>query len=1237
MLAYLLLHPHQEHQRIFLAGMLDPEIPESTALRRLSQALWQIRAAFPAIERTRHSIRVAANAHYTTDVGDFEAAVIRADEETGETQLELWEEARALYSGPLLTGHYEDWVLLIRERLREQYLQVLSNLVLAYSKSGDYENALALARQLVELEPLNETHHVDVLRLYALLKREHEAIQHYQQLTQLLQDELGVRPGPKIQKLMQHINRQAAKTLEDQAPHLVALQQSPWVGREHVWSQMKQMLAKLRAGAGDLLVIRGETGIGKTRLQTELAQHAQWSGIQVWTATARNEAYPQPYCLWRQAIQPHLTPLHIEQLRLEMEDVWLEALVPLFPVIQETLPHLPRVPDLEGEATLHRLHEALKHLLHILARHNPLLILFDDVQWADSASLDFLQTLVETFKQHAALIVLNFCDDRRIDKKRLDTYIKHFPDVPTVIHLSPLSPAASDRLIQVTLGLTRPAPRFQKRLYQATQGHPLFLLETLQALREQGTLYKNELHLWSTLWDATTDDYSELPLSSRLQEFFTTRLTQISTIASNVLQVAAISTSYFDLDFLQATTTFSAQALVHATDELLKQHLLVVSERSFALVHDSMRDAILDKIDAATLRQLHHRVALALMQQDDVSPALVAHHFDNDGIWPEAIHFHAEAARQALKTAGFSSARRHLDAALALADQLNSSDETYFGLLEQREIVLNMLGDRTAQAADMIAMLALAHDDDLKRTHILLRRARMNMFISHFDQAEADASEALKLAKITQNRHDELIARLSYSQACIFRAKYAEAMFEHELILQLAQEIEQPTPRGQANQVMGNAMLGLGRYAEAKSYLNKALEIFRAHENQRGEADALHLLAILASQQGNSPLAHQYYQQELAICKRIGFLYGESKTLFNTGNLYLYEGAYFQSQQHYAAAREIFRQLKIKRGEMMALFNLAGIHLSLFGAEAHLLPDILNGLELAAEIGDAVGEGQGYGLLGGYHFHRGDLEQAQAHCEHGIDILMKKKKLWMVVQDMPLLVRVLLAQGKASMALRYLNNAQQIVDHLDAEQNDGTIPALRARAHWQKKNRANAQKWLREAAKHQYPKVNSGHLIAHWCMTMFQEFGDTRQSERAATAAWEVLEQMLDGFSPEFRQKSLEQIPEHGKIVQAYRRLSVESVVLLAVADAPTGRPLTPDEYVSVTWTIHSPEDRHYTTKVALRRHRLKRLTDEAATMGAAPTVEDLAAALQVSRATIKRDLASMRRAGTPLRTRGSR
>ncbi len=153
------------------------------------------------------------------------------------------------------------------------------------------------------------------------------------------------------------------------------------------------------------------------------------------------------------------------------------------------------------------------------------------------------------------------------------------------------------------------------------------------------------------------------------------------------------------------------------------------------------------------------------------------------------------------------------------------------------------------------------------------------------------------------------------------------------------------------------------------------------------------------------------------------------------------------------------------------------------------------------------------------------------------------------------------------------------------------------------------------------------------------------QAVRRIDEAWAMLERAHTGLTgaladltPDQRDQALLSVPEHRSIVEAWSATQpLILTVLLPALEAPTGRPLREDEWVEVAWTIDEPTDRAVTDPVARRRGRLVRLMREARDQGGAPTVEDLASALEVSRTTVRRDLASLRQLGEPVFTRGSR
>jgi tetratricopeptide (TPR) repeat protein len=151
--------------------------------------------------------------------------------------------------------------------------------------------------------------------------------------------------------------------------------------------------------------------------------------------------------------------------------------------------------------------------------------------------------------------------------------------------------------------------------------------------------------------------------------------------------------------------------------------------------------------------------------------------------------------------------------------------------------------------------------------------------------------------------------------------------------------------------------------------------------------------------------------------------------------------------------------------------------------------------------------------------------------------------------------------------------------------------------------------------------------------------GETEQAGEILDEAYALLMERAARLDDEdLRSSFLENVAEHREILAVYRGLYRCSIrARLPRADAPTGRPLRDDEYVTVTWTVAAPEDEALRDGPARRQARIQRLLQEAAEQGATPTVGDLAAALDVSEPTVRRDLAALRQAGHPVQTRGSR
>ena len=302
LLAYLAMHPDRPHRREALAGLLWPEFPERSARTNLRNALANLRQVIddqhrlPAfLQITRHTIQFNSASDYWLDASEI-ARLLLSDNPADEDL----EHAVELYRGTFLEGFsiadsiaFEEWILLKREQLSRQVLEILDRLVKRYELVGAQPQALSHAQRLVELEPWQERGHQQVMRLLASSGRRGEALAQFKKCRRLLQQELGVDPSAETIKLYDAIRsgefeKRAELSLEGMEkvdlPLLSSLSApivnlpsvpTPIVGREDELAALEEILAD---GNARMVTIVGPGGIGKTRLALEVGEKVIGNG-----------------------------------------------------------------------------------------------------------------------------------------------------------------------------------------------------------------------------------------------------------------------------------------------------------------------------------------------------------------------------------------------------------------------------------------------------------------------------------------------------------------------------------------------------------------------------------------------------------------------------------------------------------------------------------------------------------------------------------------------------------------------------------------------------------------------------------------------------------------------------------------------------------------------------------------------------------------------------------------------
>jgi DNA-binding SARP family transcriptional activator/tetratricopeptide (TPR) repeat protein/type II secretory pathway predicted ATPase ExeA len=1019
LLAYLLTYRDRPHTRDLLAGTFWPDLPDATARRRLSQALWQIRRllhflsdagqaaspAPPAVLLTHaNTVQINPALPLWLDLEEFNRHCDRCADEARDA-LESAELCVSLYRGEFLAGYYDDWIIPEREGLRGKLLQSLERLLQGFKGRGEYERALAYARRLVAEDPWREEAYREVMRLCHLLGRDGEALKQYETCSQVLAAELHTQPSAETAALAGEIAARAglpapallpemARPLA--APRLERPDRLPLVGRQPELAELVRQLESAARGNGGLTIVYGEAGVGKSRLLRELAANAHWRSVRTTWGRGYELTAPLAYQPLVEALRAELPTLSAAAL----PPLWRSELARLLPELAtDGLSSPPLVPQEEAG----RLLEAIARAFLSLAAAGPVLLILEDAHWMDPASLEALRYLLPRLSDAALLIVVSARGEELAGRPATLAAMER-TGLPRHIELQRLDLAETAELLQQALDLPQPAPRFSARLYAETEGNPFFIVETLWALVQEGVLTHDESGMWSTPWDESTDDYAELPLPASVVQSITRRLDRMPARLRELLYLAAVIGRDVDFCLWLAASGQTEEELLAVGDELCARGLLLASpERKaargqagagaaaadFTFAHDLIRRVSYERLSAPRRRAGHRRVAEALTGLVPDEPAALAYHWSRAEVWDQAADYHQQAGDRARVVYANADAAEHYTQALAALERLTGTAvlRQKYSLHLAREAAYNLLGDRRAQAQDLQALAALAETlrDDERRAEAALRYADYADVTGDFPAAITAAQNVVSLAQASGDVGREVAGYLKWGHALMGQGAFALARPRLESAVTIAHQEGLLQDEAEGLRHLGSAHWCLGDYVQARDYYERSLPICRETGDRRAEGMVLSNLGLVDWRQGDLSQARFHFEQVLRIYREIGDQRGEGKALGRLAAIWLDEGAFAQAKAASEQALDIARRVENRSDEGTLLLYLGNIA-SAQGdyAQAEVWDE--RALQILRDIGDRRLEGAALNNLGELALHVGDYVQARVYLEQALSI-----------------------------------------------------------------------------------------------------------------------------------------------------------------------------------------------------------------------------------------------------------
>ena len=965
LIAYLAV-TKQPHSRDTLAALLWPEYDQPHARATLRRTLSALHKALAGawLRIDRETLSLDQQEGFWLDIEEFRKnlAAYRAHHTQSDlactTCLSHLENAATLYRDDFMAGFsladsapFDDWQFYQADSLRRDLAGVLEQLVLRYSTRGDFSRAIAHARRLLTLDRLHEPAHRYLMQLYAWSGQRTAALQQYRECVKLLNEELGVKPleattqlytlikedrlppAPLLQPQERETEastpidaRPAMKVGEPPAP-VVPAGGYPLVGRQEEWAELCAIYAQ-KALTGYVIGLEGEAGIGKTRLAEEFAAFARARGSSVVTVRCYEGEVDLAYGPIAAGLRAAIAQQEADWHR-HLASHWLSESTRLLPELSELRPDLPAPPALDSPGAQSRFFEGLRQLWLVLCARasQPSLLFFDDIHWADEASLEFLGYFARRLEEKPLCLLLTWRTTGRASGSRLQRLLAEAQrsGKASLFTLTRLNQATVEQLLtrMAAAGLQLPAG-LTRHLYRETEGVPFFLTEYLTAL-SRGVL-KAEEREWS--------------LPGGVRDLLISRLAAVSETSHQLLGTAATIGRSFDFDTLREVSGRSEEETVSGLEELIAQGLVeeiragaggeaggrlayrrysLASERSpvYDFCHEKVRGLVYNEITLARRHLLHRRTAEALVarlrgqRETSALTGQIAHHYAAAGESELAAEYFRQAGEYARSLYAHTEALAHFRAALALEHPAAAALQEAIGdlhtFLGEYEAALKAYQEAESLNVEPRARALL----EQKQGTIYERRGEWEQAEKHFSSALQTLQEAGEETAKEQARVYADWSLAAHRQGEIERAR----MFAR-LALDLAERAGDTRALAQAHNMLGILANSREEIEAARFHLQRSLALAEELQDSGIRAAALNNLALAYKAGGEIEQAITLTETALALCSSRGDRHREAALHSNLADLFHEAGRMDEAMNQLELAARIYAEIDIEAGTM---------------------------------------------------------------------------------------------------------------------------------------------------------------------------------------------------------------------------------------------------------------------------------------------------------------------------------
>ncbi len=743
-----------------------------------------------------------------------------------------------------------------------------------------------------------------------------------------------------------------------------------FIGREKELKTLKAVLKNSFQSRGKIVEISGESGIGKTRLISELTNDSYTQKFILLSANCTSWEESKPYYIIKEIFnkifqikfedEPQEIKKKIENKIKEVDASLLFASSYFLRFLSTNLNFTEKITNqFKRESDL--LIGIMKKLFWSLSIQQPLLIIIEDMQWIDTASAEFLSQISKEIKEYPVLIIYSLQDSL---KKNISLFeVKK-------IRLLPLKNKESKKLINFLDQEKYISSLMKDKIISMAHGNPLFIEEIISGIEERrwSLVEKDKLGKYSDVFD-----HFEIP--DTVQSIARARIDLLPLALKEILYQASVLGKNIEIELLKKVINQEEKILLESLKKLQNYRFIeeitpaTGHKNYFAFIHSIIQEIAYNSLLFEVRKDLHNKIGLAIEEiystKIDAKSEELAYHFKNSDNWQKALFYLNKAGDKAQFLYAFKNAiYYYLDSIKILESQDRLNNEQIKKLSEiynKLAFSQSVIGKRKEAKTNFNKALKYSRKikDQDNESLILINLGNIYGDMGQWDKSIEYLKKSLSLAIEMNNQKRMAIILKSIGLASIFKGDTSTGYSYLKESIDLSQRIKALDVYAMALNNIGIYYDMLGKWEKAIEAYQESLSIAQKNKNIIVVSNIMNNIGFAYSSLGDSEKAIHYLKESVKIADKIGDIYNKGINYIHLGEEYLKKSELKEVEYYISQAEKIFKELEDELG-FADIYKLKGrlykecknyVDAELYFQQA---------IKLYSKFGDRINEAESY-------------------------------------------------------------------------------------------------------------------------------------------------------------------------------------------------------------------------------------------------------------------------------------